>query len=112
MPKRLKGPKYDGTIKFLNDFMNDPKMSMTARMNAAIRIDEMNARGEALESATARSKEKKVEHDRKLELRALQVANPTIPMPALEPVDDGSARMQSVLDSVLKPEGGANGPEG
>lgn len=104
MPKRLKGPKYDKVIAFLTEIMVDPKVSSNVRMNAAIRLDEMNQRGEKLEEAA-------IAYKRKVALRALQVANPTLPMPVAEPADDGSSRIQDVLDSVLRP-GAANVTEG
>ena len=64
-------------IKFFESVMDDPRESAKSRMTAALRLQEFYL---AFEQADARTKS----HARKLELRALQIENPNLPLPAAD----------------------------
>ena len=77
MSKRLQAPRYKALIAYLEGVMVDPKATGERRMKAAIKLHEFYLEFEAADSR-ARS------HARKLELRRLQIENPTLPLPASE----------------------------
>lgn len=84
-------------MALLEEVMADPRETIKTRMAAAFRLDDLYAR---LEEAD----EKSAAHKRKLELRALQVANPTLPLPENSANDSESdAKIKRVFDAVLKP---------
>lgn len=98
MSKKLKAPRYKKVVAYLEGVMMDPRESGKSRMAAAFRLDDLYARLEI-------SDEKTAAHKRKKELRALQVANPTLPLPDTAADNEDTAKIKSVFDEVLKPGG-------
>jgi hypothetical protein len=78
MSKRLNAAKYARQITFLEGVRDDPTAGAKSRMMAALQLQELYL---AFELADSRARE----HARKIELRKLQVENPTIPLPDSEP---------------------------
>lgn len=93
MSKRLQSPKYRKLIKFFEGILDDPKESAKSKMTAALKLQEFY-----LEFEDADSKARA--HSRKLELRALQIANPTLPLPEPDPVRSSVAVDDTVDEAV------------
>lgn len=88
MSKRLNAAKYARHIAYLEGVRDDPHAGTKSRALAATQLQEMYL---AFELADSRARE----HTRKIELRKLQVENPTIPLPDSEP-----ARPSPATESV------------
>lgn len=98
----MKAPRYQRLIAFLEKVMADDKSSDKTRMMAALRLDDLYARIDVEENKVAA-------HKRKLELRELQVANPTIPLPEPEPVENTLEKTNAAFSFLeKKPSGGAD----
>jgi hypothetical protein len=78
LSKRLKAPRYIKLVKQFEEILNDPRYTVKMKVMAIMRLDDLYSRLDLEESRLA-------SHKRRLELRALQVASPSIPLPALEP---------------------------
>jgi hypothetical protein len=89
MSKRLNAAKYARQITFLEGVRDDPNAGAKSRMIAALKLQEFYL---AFEIADSKAKE----HSRKLELRKLQVENPTLPLPDSSPASAPSPATEAV----------------
>ena len=100
MSKRLNAAKYARHITYLEGVRDDPTAGAKSRALAATQLQELYI---AFELADSKARE----HARKLELRKLQVENPTLPLPDSIPAAPASSEAVDQTFDYLK-KGGKN----